>query len=70
LLKYKREHKEEIEGKYKYLDKMKGIVREKFIEEYLHDMMLYSIEAEEYKSMETKEYNYYERITGNIVVQK
>ena len=41
LLRYKWENKEEIEKKYEYLGNMKRLEREKFIEEYLYDDMLY-----------------------------
>ena len=57
LLKYSRIHKEEIESKYEYLSDMKRIEREKYIEEYLRDDMIYSGKMEWLK-LEGKEYRY------------
>ena len=43
LLRYNWEHKKGIEWEYKYfLEKMDGLERERFVEEYLYDCMLYS----------------------------
>ena len=47
LLIYRFGHKEELESKYKYLDKLTGMERERFIEEYLHDDILYSGKIDE-----------------------
>ena len=62
LLKYRRRHKKELEMQYKYLDKMKNIEREKFIEEYLYDDILYGcadvFKSEDNKSNKYTEYNY------------
>ena len=45
LLEYSKIHMDEIQSKYKYLDKMDGIERKKFIKDYLQDDMLYSGET-------------------------
>ena len=45
LLEYSKTHMDEIQSKYKYLDKMDGIERKKFIKDYLQDDMLYSGET-------------------------
>ena len=42
LLRYKWVYQKELEKWYKYLDKMSDIEKEKFIEEYLYDDILYS----------------------------
>ena len=42
LLEYKWENQKKIEKQYKYLDKMDGIEKKRFIKEYLYNDMLYS----------------------------
>jgi hypothetical protein len=58
LLAYKWKHENELEEKYDYLDKMNKLEREKFIEEYLYDDMLYSIKSEEIEEKNEKRITY------------
>ena len=68
LLKYKWEHQEELEKEYKYLDKMTGGEKQRFIEEYLYDDILYSWKIEEIKK-NTKRYNYENWETWKLILQ-
>ena len=58
LLLYNQKYRDELEWKYEFLDKMAWVEREKFIEEYLYDDMLYSWKFDEIEIQE-KTYYYY-----------
>ena len=62
-------NKKEIESQYKYLDIIKWIEREKFIEEYLYDDILYSGKLDE-KEIEEKRYSYTDWKEWDIVVEE
>ena len=53
LLNYRKWHKDEIEWRYKYVGEMKWLEREKFIEEYLYDDILYGWELESWTDWKT-----------------
>ena len=67
LLWYRIKHKEELEWKYKYLCKMTGMERVRFIEEYLHDDILYSWNLTE-KKIEGITYNYSDFLERKISI--
>ena len=69
LLIYKKNHKEEINWKYEYLDKLDWLERERFIEEYLHDDMLYS-EKDMEKDYSFDHYDYVDWEKWNIVLKE
>ena len=69
LLEYKKKNKKEIEWQYKYLDVIKWVEREKFIEEYLYDDILYGGKLDE-KEIEEKRYYYTDWKEWNIVVEE
>ena len=71
LLQYKWEHKGEYEWRYEYLSKMDLLEKEKFVEEYLYDDMLYSGNFDDKKfKWEIKEYSYEDFKCWNFVVKK
>ena len=57
LLNYKRKHQWKALWKYKYMDTIEWLEKEKFIEEYLYDDVLYSWKIEE-TEVEEKTYSY------------
>ena len=70
LLKYKRKHQKEIEWKYEYLNIMKWLEREKYIEEYLYDDMLYSGELDEIETKRKKRYSYEDWKEWKVVMEE
>ena len=54
---------------YKYLDKMNRLEREKFIEEYLYDYILYSGELED-RNNNPKEYSYKDLKKWNVIIEE
>jgi hypothetical protein len=69
LLSYKWSHKEELEKQYEYLADMKWIVKEKFIEDFLYDDMLYSWEVVDNKKVE-EPYNFKDLETWNYEIRE
>ena len=71
LLEYKRKNKKKMEWKYEYLGAMKWMEREKFIEEYLHDDILYGGKIHEIHEEETDQIVYdYDDLMGWKIVMK
>ena len=69
LLRYKWRNKEIIERQYKYLDMIKWLEREKFIEEYLHNDILYGWKLDETEFKE-KKYSYTDWKEWNVVMKE
>ena len=69
LLEYRLKHQEEIEKKYEYLDKMKWVERDKFIEEYLHDDILYSGKLDK-ERIKNKGYSYQDWQQWKVVIEE
>ena len=74
LLRYKWVYKKELEKWYKYLDKMSDIEKEKFIEEYLYDDMLYDTDLKNFflvsDTRHRKEYNYSQFKSWKMLIEQ
>ena len=71
LLRYKCKHENELLWKYQYWESMKWLEREKFIAEYLHDDMLYSIDIQKCPEKKVwREYYYKDWKNWNVVIEE
>ena len=74
LLRYKWVYQKELEKWYKYLDKMSDIEKEKFIEEYLYDDMLYDTDLKNFflvsDTSKGKEYYYNHFKSWKILIEQ
>ena len=69
LLRYKCKYGKDLEWQYEYLDKMDWLEREKFINEYLYDDILYSWKMEE-QIKEAKTYRHEDLVNWRIVMEE
>ena len=71
LLNYKWKHENELLWKYQYWESMKWLEREKFIAEYLHDDMLYSIDIQKCPEKKVwRKYSYEDWKNWNVVIEE
>ena len=71
LLRYKWKHENELLWKYQYWESMKWLEREKYIAEYLHDDMLYSIDIQKYPEKKVwRKYSYEDWKNWNVVIEE
>ena len=68
LLDYKLKHQWTLLWKYKYMDIIEWLERERFIEEYLHDDILYSWQAIE--DLKVDSYNYEDWLKWNVIIKE